>query len=107
MKQLLLFSAVLGLMTVISCSKSSKAAANCNSNNYTQEFQDELDAVSNATSVYASDPTTENCEKFVDAYLDYIDALESWEDCAISTNQEVEWRQALESARQSAEDIQC
>ena len=79
----------------------------CDSQSFNQEFQEELEAVSIAANNYGMNPTTENCEIFKAAYIDYIDALEGWEECATFHNQEVEWRQALDDARVAANDIMC
>ena len=81
-------------------------AGNC-STDFAQSFEDELQAVSNASQAYGSDPSTANCEAFKAAYIDYLDALDGWEECANFYNQVTEWEQAIDAARMAADNIVC
>ena len=72
---------------------------------FSQTFNGELDAISTAANAYGMDPSQDNCDALKDAYNDYLDALEDWEDCANFYNQFDEWQAALDSARASVENI--
>ena len=72
---------------------------------FAQTFNAELDDISTAAANYSNDPSAENCNALKDAYNDYLDALEDWEDCANFYNQFDEWQAALDAARQSVENI--
>jgi hypothetical protein len=100
------FSLVIFCYLFISCGSNSPSSALCTAT-LNEEFQDELTAVTNAASAYGTDPTPVNCQTFKDAYLDYIDALEGWENCATLNGSLVEYNQALDDARESANDIEC
>ena len=97
---------VIFCISFISCGSDSPGSAAC-SNNFSEEFQDELTAVTNAATAYSQDPTSANCQAFKDAYLDYIDALEDWEDCAAINNSTAEFNESLKEARDSVNDLEC
>ena len=89
-----------------SCGSSSKD--NCSSVGLSQTFQDELNQVTESATAFSNDPTNSvKCEAFKDAYNNYIDALEGWEDCAIALSQETEWRASLDEARTAINEIEC
>lgn len=90
----------------MSCGGDDVVGATC-STNFAQSFEDEVTALNNASLAYGMDQSAANCEAFKNAYLDYIDALEDWDECAVFYNQEVEWQQALDSARESVNTIIC
>ena len=71
------------------------------------KFQDELADVTNAAEAYNTDPTPANCIKYRDAYLDYIDALEDWGDCAVQNNSSAEFNESLKEARDSLDELEC
>ena len=81
--------------------------SNCTSNTFAMEFQSEIDAISAATLTYGSDPTPANCEALKEAYLNYIDAVEAYEECARLANQLTEWQNAIEMSRDAINNIVC
>ncbi|MDF1698313.1 MAG: hypothetical protein P1U56_20860 [Saprospiraceae bacterium] len=81
------------------------SGAECNSLGFTAEYEVELTAISEAATVWANDPTEANCDALKDAYNDYLDSLEKWEDCANELNQFNEWQAAIDAARQSVSSI--
>ncbi len=97
------------LTTVVSCGNDDDGGpgVGCNSIALNERFADEITAVSNASSAYAMDPTPANCQSFKDAYNDYINALDAYENCAVTLNQRAEWEQALDAARSSLNSIVC
>lgn len=91
------------------CSKDDDGGspAGCTGAAFNQRFADEINAISTASMAYSQNPSTANCEAFKAAYLDYIDELERYENCAIQFNQGTEWQQALDDARVGAMGIVC
>jgi len=87
-------------------SDTNEAPENCTTA-FTQSFEDELLAVTEASQNFSTDPSTTNCEAFKDAYNDYIDALDDWEDCANFYEQVAQWEQSLEAARDAVNSIEC
>lgn len=94
------------LIFAIGCSSSSDDVGNCTTQ-FSESFEDELATVSAASTAYGMDPTSENCEAFKQAYKDYLDALETWEDCANINNQVTQWQQAIDAAQMAADNIVC
>lgn len=78
--------------------------AGCTSN-LSQDFQAELTNINTATTNWANAQTEANCSALKDAYNDYLDALEGWEDCANFYNQVAGWQAAVDSARESVDNI--
>lgn len=99
-------SIVVLCISFMACGSNSPSTALCTAT-FNEEFQDELEDVTNAASAYGQNPTPENCQAFKNAYLDYIDALEGWENCATINGSLAEYNQALDDARDSANDIEC
>ena len=102
MKSLFIFLAgivMLG-MGFSSCGKS------CGSLGWTVGVQDELNNISAASIEYSQNPTPANCQAYREAYLDYIDALRSWDNC-VQTTDRASWQQYLNEAEQNADDLKC
>lgn len=93
-------------LVLFSCGDDEKDAANC-ANSFSQEFSDEITAITNASNVYAMDPTPANCNAFKTAYTNYINALQGWEDCAIQLNASDDWQQSIDDAMESVNQIEC
>ena len=106
MKTLLTLTIV--LLSIAACKKKDPLVNNNNcATNYTLVFENELNAVNNAASVYAMDPTVQNCEAYKVAAQEYVDALESWDNCAGITGQRVQWQASVDAARVSVDAIEC
>lgn len=100
---LALFTTVL----MLSCSGNS-LEERCGANwNPSLELEEEITNLQNTTIAFTQDPTTENCEAYKEAYLDYIDGLRDWEDCYIHIGQQVEFNQALDNAQANVESLDC
>jgi len=105
MKSKLVYILFAVALVASSCGSSS---SNCESSGFAAEFQEEFNNITDATTELSNDPeNAAKCEAFKDAYRDYIDALEGWEDCAVTLEQEDEWRQAIDEARASLDDFEC
>lgn len=74
---------------------------------FNAEFGDELQAITDAAEVYGNDPTEENCEAYKATFEEYIEAIESLQDCADDAGQGDQFRASIESSRQSLEGLQC
>ncbi len=72
-----------------------------------EAFQDALSNYTDANSAYLSNPTSENCNAFIDATNDFIDVLESFRSCAVDQGLLDEWEQNFDNARDSIEDFEC
>lgn len=81
------------------------SGADCNSLQFSAEFQDEINAITAAATAFGNDPSQANCDALKAAYNSYLDELEDWEDCAIFYNQETEWRDAIDSTRAAVDTI--
>lgn len=69
-------------------------------------LSDEAAALSSAASTYGQDPTTENCQAYKQAYIDYIDAAENISSC-VPAGQKAAYQQSLDDARDSLNDLPC
>ncbi|MCB0619851.1 MAG: hypothetical protein KDC41_14310 [Saprospiraceae bacterium] len=79
----------------------------CGTNfNYTLDLQDEADALSAAASTYAANPTTANCNAFVSAYQDYLNAAEDIADC-VPTADQAAYQQAIDDAQAALSALAC
>lgn len=77
------------------------------SQTFALEFQDEINGISAAASVYANDPTMENCEGYKASINIYLDAVEQWGDCARFYDQEDEWQESIDQARLDVQALDC
>ena len=102
--RVLVFGVVLLSLSSVSCKKS---GVSCGSTGWALGIQDEITNLSNAAGAYSTNPTTENCQKYRQAYIDYIDALKGWEKCLNTSADRAEWQQQLDEAEQEAQNIQC
>lgn len=89
----------------VNCSKKTNTAADCANQSLSTEFQSELNAITNATTAYASAQTPQNCQNLKDAYQGYIDALRDWEDCASLAGVTTAWQSALDGAEDTLDGI--
>lgn len=104
---LILFASSIVILGIVSCSKKEKSI-DCHSGFVLSEaIQDELNEYARAVQVYASDPSEANCEKFRSAVHVYIDALESYEQCAIDAGQAAGYQQSLDEARDGINNLNC
>jgi len=75
---------------------------------WTIAVQDEVSAMSAAAQTYAQNQTVENCNNYKTAAQAYINALEPYNNCAaLSGTNKQEWQAAIESARQSINEMDC
>ena len=72
-----------------------------------QAISDEVDAISNAVTAFANDPSSSNCDALKDAYRDYIDALKDLQDCADQAGSGSDFLLALSNAENSIDGLIC
>ena len=96
------------LFMLSSCSKNGGLDRRCE-NNWTPnaELQDEIQAVIDAAVKFGEDPTTENCNAYKEAALEYLDEIKEWEECYIFIGQGQEYQDAIEDAERDVENIDC
>jgi hypothetical protein len=87
----------------MSCKKST--AVTCGASNWSVYIQDEIASLSNAASAYGQDPSSTNCEKFKDAYRNYINALKDIDNCVTNVQDRNDFQEALEDAEAELEDL--
>ena len=72
-----------------------------------QAISDEVDAISNAVSAFANDPSSSNCDALKAAYNEYIDALKDLLDCAEQAGAGSDFLLALSTAESSIDGLIC
>jgi len=80
---------ILTILGLSSCKKDSNDPAGCSAA-WATEVQSEVTALSNALTAYSSNPTTETCLAYKNAYQDYIDAIEPFLDCQAYTAEQIQ-----------------
>jgi hypothetical protein len=108
MRKKIFFLLFLGVAVsgVWSCNKDKKDDS-C-SGAWASELSNEANAMINAAQVYAASPTPANCNAYKQAAQAYLDALEPYGNCATLTGQDrVDWQNAVDSAQQSVDAMQC
>lgn len=109
MKKVLLYSSIALLFSVFlfSCSGNS-LAERCGANwSYSAEIEQEINNLSAALTTYSQNPTTENCEAYKEAYLDYLDALRDLEECYVYTFSQDEFNQFINETEEAVNAIDC
>lgn len=88
-------------ITFSSCKKDDKVTCD----NFALTFEAELEAISTAAAAFSSEASTANCNNLKDAYSNYVDVLEAWEDCAATLNITSTWKTSLDEARANISSI--
>jgi hypothetical protein len=79
-----------------SCNKNNDDPVGCN---WAVEVQGEIQAFSDAATAYAMNPTTANCNAYINAYQNYLNALEDHIDCATIFGNQAELQAAINEAQ--------
>ena len=81
---------------------------NCQSSiEVNQAVADDVEAISVALQAWIADQSSQNCNALQTAYQNYIDALESLQDCANQAGVGQEFSQALSEARGNIANLSC
>jgi hypothetical protein len=100
----LLFALLVCCISVISCGK--KNSVTCGTN-FFADVGNEITGLSNALSVWSTDPSTANCEKYKDALRTYFNALEGLRSCyGVGTNKK-EFDDAVNEAKDDLDNWVC
>ena len=77
--------------------------------NWALSVENEITELSNAATAYGSDPSAANCDRYKDAYSDYIDALRDVDNCiaGLSAADRKAYNDALDEAEEELENFQC
>lgn len=70
-------------------------------------FEDEISDITDALFVFNTVPGFENCQRVVEAYQKWIDALKRWQDCAEQNGQGLEYQEFIREAEQGIADVDC
>ena len=99
---------IFSLFVLGSCGSSDPLEERCGSNwNASASLEQEINNLTAAIALYSQEPTKENCEAYKDAYEEYIDVIEEWEDCYIYAGQQASFNQSIADARAAIEAIDC
>ena len=79
---------------------------NCGSASWSEEVQNELDALVTATEAFQQDPTTSSCTTYVQASRNYLDALEDLRLCVPNSSQAA-FDQAVVEAKNTLDNADC
>jgi hypothetical protein len=95
-------------MMTMGCSKDNplNPAGACFGGNWAEQYADELQAWSNAASVYTENPTLGNCNEYKNAAKAYLDALNEIYDCVPTANR-AEIDKAVNEAKADIDNEGC
>jgi hypothetical protein len=82
------------------------AGPNCGTLGFSFALQNEILALSAASSAYQQDPSPQNCAAYREAYSNYIGALQGYDKC-VPAEDRADWQQSLEEAQQEAANLSC
>ncbi len=99
-----LFALVVSCTFIFSCGKDS--ATGCG-NNFYGELEKELTDLTDALTVYSTDPSEGNCEKYRDALKDYFDAFSGLRSCYGVGTSKAEFDAAIKEAQDDLDDWEC
>ena len=77
-----------------------------NAANWAVEVLPQATAYLNAFTAFSMDPSTENCNAYINALQDYIDAVEPWGQCLEGVEQD-EWQTDFDAAQASLDGLSC
>ena len=107
-KSLLFIFSFFAIVLIAACGADPLNPTGCNNaNNWANEVQDEADDYVDALTADSQNQTTENCNAYKQALLDYIDALQEWEDCVVGTGAYQGWQDTLNQVEVEANNIMC
>lgn len=97
---------ILGL--TYSCSSDSplNPNSNCGSASWSEEVQNEFNALVAATEAFQQDPTPSNCENYIQASSNYLDALEDVRPCVPGSSQAA-FDQSVADAKSRLAEADC
>jgi hypothetical protein len=109
MHKILTLFTILAILGASSCKKDkdSDDPAYCSAD-WVDELEDEYDVLYAAYEDYAADMSVENCNAYKEAFMDYIDALEPFLECATWTADErQEVQDAIDEMEEAMNELDC
>lgn len=109
MRKLLVFLTILAMLGSVSCNKDKESddPAYC-AGDWILEIEDEYDGLVTAYSAYLEDMSVENCNAYKAAFLDYIQAMEPFLECASwSATDRQEVQDAIDEAEEAMNELTC
>lgn len=104
-KPLLLIAAIVSLTASTGCRKTALGCGTANYN-YVTELQDEANELAAAAQAYGQDQSQANCNAYIKALNDYLDAADDIDNCVPAADRSA-YNQAIDDARASVNQIQC
>lgn len=99
-------AAMIALTTGCSKDNPLNPTGNCFGGNWAAQYADELQAWSNAATVYREDPTAANCGKYKTAAKNYLEALKEVAGC-VPTASRAEINKAVNEAKAEVDKEGC
>lgn len=90
----------------VACNKDDNDVDTCAGFVYGEEIADEAQALSEAAIAYGQNATPETCQAYKEAFQDYIDELQHYENCIPASDHD-QWEQSLEEAEQDLKELNC
>jgi len=96
----------IGIVVLLFASSCGSSTSDCESATLNDSFTQATNEITNAlVNVNPSDPNS--CDDFKKALRNYIDELDSLQDCANDVGQGTEWREAINEAKDQLDDFSC
>ena len=99
-----LFALVVSCAFMFSCGKSGTVGCG---NNFYSDLENEINGLTDAATVYSTDPSLANCEKYKDALRDYLGAFEGLRSCYGVGANKAEFDAAVKEAQDDVDDWEC
>lgn len=93
--KLLLFGFVLAFV-FSSCGEDEEETKSVNCDNFAVVLKEETDAVTNAAMAYGTDPSSANCNAYVDALTNYLEAVEPFVEKCGDDESFAQWKDAID-----------
>ena len=79
----------------------------CEDINLSETLAAEIDSNTQALTSYALDPSDENCIALKESYQEILDALQSYEECAFNSDDELEYNNFVQTAEMGISLLTC
>jgi hypothetical protein len=109
MRKIFFLLALLAILGSGSCKKDEESSdpVYCDAD-WVLEIEDEYDGLVTAYSAYLEDMSVENCNAYKAAFLDYIQAMEPFLECASwSATDRQEVQDAIDEAEEAMNELSC
>ncbi len=104
--KVLFFAVTIALFTLTSCGGDDVIAAATGCETWSKTLETSVTKWSEASANYSNNPTSENCNKYKDAGLDYVKAIQSVSKCIPGTSKTF-YEDALKDLKDELNSINC